>query len=93
MTPRSKWGLLPLSLIAAFVAIAGLLMLERGGHAAQTPRMALDMVTGGNTYDEASNTMATGPIENCSTSAAPGNNAQHIHIVHVIVQDVADLIG
>lgn len=93
MTPGSKWGLLTLSLIAAFVAVAGLLLLERGGHAVQAPRMALDMVTAGNTYDEASNTMVLGPIENCSTSAAPGNNAQHNHIVHLILQDVVDLIG
>ena len=55
--------------------------------------MALDMITAGNTYDEASNTMVLGPIENCSTSAAPGNNAQHNHIVHIVLQDVVDIIA
>ena len=68
MTPRNKWGVLALPLIFAFIAISDLLLATMGGHAIQAPRMSLDMITAGNSYDEASNTMVVGPIENCSTS-------------------------
>jgi len=55
--------------------------------------MSLDMITAGNSYDEASNTMSIGPIENCSASPAPGNNDRHIHIVHIILQDAEDVVA
>jgi len=37
--------------------------------------------------------MVVGPIDNCLTTPAPGNNDQHMHTAHLIIQDVEDLIG
>jgi hypothetical protein len=65
------------------------------------------MVTGGNIYCDGTgtgtdqvtnlcspnNSMTIGTIENCLTTAPPGTNTQHSHIVHLIIQNVEDLIA
>jgi hypothetical protein len=86
--------LLPLTMpLAAVAAGAALLLAESGGSALQAPRMSLDMAIAGTSYDAATNTMVLGPIQNCLTTAPSGNNAQHFHIVHLILQDAGDVIG
>jgi len=58
----------------------------------QNPIVSLDMVISGNSYDDATNSMTVGSVDNCLTSAT-GNNAAHIHTLHVVVQNVEDLVG
>jgi hypothetical protein len=85
----------------AIVALgAGVMWLLSGlmtSQAVQNPTLSLDMVTAGNTYSDpgggGDNSMTVGAIDNCLTTAAPGNNNTHIHPVHVIVRNVEDLIG
>ena len=67
--------------------------------------MSLDMVTAGNIYcggdglDQTgaacspNNSMTVGTIDPCLTTAAPGNNVQHNHTAHLIIQNVEDLIA
>jgi DNA-binding CsgD family transcriptional regulator len=57
-----------------------------------SPRMSLDMETTGNSYDPLANSMTVGPVDSCATSVS-GNNAAHDHTAHLVVQDVADLVG
>ena len=33
------------------------------------------------------------PIDNCLTTAAPGNTATHTHTAHLVIQNVEDLVG
>ncbi len=61
--------------------------------AVQAPEMSLDVVTSGNSYSDATNTMTVGSIDNCLMTDPPGNNAQHNHTAHLIIQHVEDLIG
>ena len=65
---------------------------QRKSEAIQAPKMSLDMVTSGNTYDSATNSMSVGGIDNCLTSQV-GNNAQHNHTAHLVIQNVEDLVG
>jgi len=51
------------------------------------------MATAGNIYDDATNSMTIGAIENCLTTDLPGNEATHFHGVHLIIQNVEDLVG
>ena len=60
--------------------------------AVQDPTVSLDMVTTGNSYDETTNSMTLGSIENCLTSATANPNT-HIHTVHVVIQNVEELVG
>ena len=50
----------------------------------------LDMVTTGNTYDDTTNTMTVGSIENSSTGA---QTSTHTHQVDLIAKNVRDLVG
>src|SRR5437773_2008896 len=50
------------------------------------------MVTTGNSYDDTTNSMSVGSIDNCLTSST-ANPATHTHIAEVVVQNVQDLIG
>src|SRR6266545_8151756 len=81
------------------VAVLGLVLLAYGVsppadlQATQAPRISLDMVTSGNSYDDATNTMTVGSVDNCLTTDLPGNNGQHNHTAHLVVQDVEDLVG
>lgn len=61
--------------------------------ATQAPRLSLDMVVSGNTYDSMTNSMTLGSLDNCLTTNSPGNNAQHNHTAHLVIQDVEDLVG
>jgi len=61
--------------------------------APRNPKISLDMVTTGNTYDDTTNTMNVGAIDNCLTTAPPGDNSTHLHPAHLIIEDVADLVG
>src|SRR5207244_10687263 len=74
------------------VVVATPFLPQGQSEATQAPKMSLDMVTSGNTYDSATNTMTVGSIDNCLTTQA-GNNAQHNHTAHLVIQNVEDLIG
>ena len=43
--------------------------------------------------DPGTNHMIVGTVNNCLTTASPGNNLQHNHPVHLIIQNVEDLIA
>jgi hypothetical protein len=83
------------------LAVAALVALMLSGlmtsQAVQNPSLSLDMDPSGNTYSDpgtgGNNSMTVSSIENCSSTAAPGNNSTHIHAVHVVVRNVEDLIG
>jgi Thrombospondin type 3 repeat len=80
----------------AFTAVAaGAVVLSNAmtSRAVQNPSVSLDMVTPGNGYDDATNTMTLGAIEDCLTTAPPGDNTSHSHNVHVVIQNVEDLVG
>ena len=82
--------------VAAAVIAASAGLLFSGfltSHAVQNPTMSFDMVTTGNTYDETTNTMTVGTVDNCLTTAPPGTATQHIHSVHLVIQNVEDLVG
>ena len=82
-----------LALLALAVGAVTFISTPYGtSEAAQSPSLSLDMVPAGNTYDEATNTMTVGTIDNCLTSGA-ANTLTHLHSVHVVVQDVEDLVG
>jgi len=80
-------------LLAAIVSGGLLFSGHLRSHATQNPTISIDMVTTGNTYDETTNSMAVGPIDNCLTTEAPGENSTHIHPVDVVIQDVEDLVA
>src|SRR6266567_5287131 len=79
------------------LGIAALVSLVLSGlttsQAVQNPTMAFDVVTTGNTYDDATNTMSVSSTDSCLTTAAPGNDSTHTHQVHLVIKNVEDLIG
>ena len=79
--------------LLGIIVITGLLLPEHSSRAVQAPRMSLDMVTDGNAYDETTNTMTVGTIENCFVTDPPGDNAGHSHIAHLVIQNVEDMVG
>ena len=100
--------LLRLAILAALPAVALAAMLATGNltsRAVQNPSISIDMVTTGNSYvegddedadgfpDPGTNHMTVGTINNCLTTAAPGNNLTHTHTTHLIIQNVEDLIA
>jgi hypothetical protein len=87
-----------ISALASILAFGGFT-----SQATQAATISLDMEPAGNTYTpsvdadfdgipESGNAMTVGTIDNCLTSI-PGNNAEHSHPVHLIIQDVEDLFG
>jgi hypothetical protein len=58
----------------------------------RNPRISLDMDPSGTTYADSTNTMTVGSIENCLTSATANPNT-HLHTVHLVIENVNDLIG
>jgi len=88
----------------AVISIGVLLSVDFSSQAVQMPRISLDMDPSTNSYtpsvdadgdgipDPGTNAMTVGTVENCLTSI-PGNNAEHSHPVHLIIQDVEDLIA
>ena len=99
--------LLRLAILAALPAIALAAILATGNltsRAVQNAVISIDMVTTGNSYDEVRRDsdgfptreqthMTVGTIDNCLTTAAPGNNITHTHTTHLIIQNVEDLIA
>ena len=85
--------LAPLFASLALVVSAALLLAGApNSQALQDPSLSLDMVTTGNTYDETTNTMTLGSIENCLTSPIANPNT-HTHTVHLAIENVEDLVG
>jgi len=86
--------LLAAVVLAVAAGAAGLLILSRvfNSEAVQSPRVSLDMVPSGNTYDDSANAMTVGTIDNCLTSAI-GNNLQHNHTAHLVIQNAEDVVG
>jgi len=60
--------------------------------AVQNPTISLDMIIAGTTYDDTTNTMTVGTIDNCLADAVP-NTATHTHLTQLVVQNVEDLVG
>ncbi len=90
-----KWRLLSGGAILAtliFSVLAALLLKPFDSRAVQNPTLAIDMVTSGNTYDDTTNMMTVGTVNNCLTSAT-ANPLTHVHATQVIIQNVEDLIG
>ena len=86
---------IPLLLLSlALLTVAGTVLFLRplASQAVQSPSISLDMVTTGNTYDETTNTMAVGAIDNCLASPT-ANATTHMHTTHLVIQNVEDLVG
>ena len=80
--------------VAATIAVAFFLLGSRGeSEAVQAPQLGLDMIPTGNTYDDGTNTMTAGAVDECLSTSLPGNNATHIHQAHLVIQNVEDLVG
>ncbi len=82
--------------LAVLAIVTGVALILSGlvtSQAVQNPTISLDMVTAGNTYDDTTNSMFVGSVQNCLTTAPPGNSVTHLHTVHVVVQNVEDLVG
>src|SRR6266540_4055621 len=86
-----------LSVLAIGVGVALMLSGLLTSEAVQNPSISLDMVPAGNSYSDpgagGNNSMTVGAIDECLATAPPGNNIQHIHSVHLIVQNVEDLVA
>ena len=90
---RYNIGLLVL-LGLAIASVTGALLFFRPltSRAVQSPSISLDMMTAGNAYDETTNTMTVGTIDNCLASPT-ANTSTHTHSVHLLVENVEDLVG
>src|SRR5438309_9064190 len=88
MSARRLLPAMALLAVAAFTAF--LLSGHLTSQAVQNPTISLDMVITGNTYDDSTNAMTVGTIENTSSSAL---SSTHLHQAHLIIQNVEDLIG
>src|SRR6266508_2607665 len=85
-----------LPVLAVAVIAAALFFASSATRAVQDPRVSVDMDTTGNSYSDpgaaGDNSMTVGAIDNCLTSI-PGNNLQHNHLTHLIIQNVEDMIA
>ena len=86
----SRRLLVALSLLAVAASIAFLLSSRLISHAVQNPTISLDMVTTGTTYDDTTNTMTVGTIDNSSTGS---QSVTHTHAAHLVINNVEDLVG
>jgi hypothetical protein len=84
------WIALPV--LALVVAASALTVTLNSTRAVQAPEISLDMDQTGNTYDDATNSMAIGTIENCLSSAT-ADPATHTHPTHLLIRNVEDLIA
>ena len=87
------------------IVLTALTLRPLSSRAVQNPSISLDMVTTGNSYtpgadvnedgfpDPGTNHMIVGTIDPCLTSAAPGSNATHNHLVHLVIHNIEDLVG
>lgn len=86
-----------LTVLAICAGVALMLSGLMTSQAVQNPTISLDMDPSGNSYSDpgagGDNSMTVGTIDNCLTTAAPGDNGTHTHSVHAIVGDVEDLVG
>ena len=104
---KGRAALSAAALIAA-AAVAVMVALVSGplsSGAVQNASVSIDMITTGNTYtpgadanedgfpDPGTNHMTVGSIDNCLTTAAPGNNLMHNHPVHLVIQNVEDVVA
>ena len=80
-------------LLALLMGSGPSLLSQPPAHATQAPKLSLDMMTSGNSYDSATNSMTVGTADNCLATGLPGNNAQHNHVAHPVIQNVEDLVG
>ena len=82
-------------LVALAVGIIGAAWFSAGiftSRAVQNPTISLDMVPAGNAYDDTTNTMTVGTVDNCLASAS-ATATTHTHPAQVIIQNVEDLVG
>jgi hypothetical protein len=93
MTYTTRRLAVALATLAIAASVAFFLSDHLTSEAVQNPTISLDMDPSGNTYDETINSMAVGPIDNCLTTAEPGDNSTHVHPVDVVIQDVEDLVA
>src|SRR6476620_3817061 len=94
---RKRFFVSPLQiglLAALLVAVFSTWFLATGltSRAVQNPSIGLDMVPSGNAYDDTTNTMTVGTIDNCLASPV-ANTATHTHAAQLIIQNVEDLVG
>src|SRR5919108_207614 len=82
------------AIVVLAVAAIGIAFLSGAltTRAVQAPEIAIDMVTTGNAYDDATNTMTVSTTENCLTSAT-AQTANHNHTTHLVIRNVEDLVG
>src|SRR2546426_12824785 len=82
------------AVIPIAAALAGALFLPGAftSRAVQAPNVSLDMVTTGNTYNEATNSMTVGTIDPCLVSAT-ATITSHLHASQLIINNVEDLVG
>src|SRR2546430_1813618 len=84
------------TVLLALGVAAGALFLSGAltSRAVQNPSMSIDMVPAGNSYSDpglgGNNSMTVGLIDSSSTGS---QNVAHTHNVHIIVQNVEDLVG
>src|SRR6266511_2840923 len=88
--PMRPVRLLLLATMFALFTEGPSLLGDAASEAVQSPRISLDMDPSGNTYD--GSTMTVGAVDNCLT-ATEGNNSQHVHTAHLVIQHVEDLVG
>ena len=77
--------------LAILAVSAAVFLRPLTSRAVQSPSISLDMVTAGNAYDETTNSMVVGPIDNCL--AVPANTTTHTHSAQLVVQNVEDLVA
>jgi Thrombospondin type 3 repeat len=80
-----------LGLAVLAVTSAAVFLWPLTSRAVQSPSISLDMVTVGNAYDETTNSMVVGAIDNCL--AVPANATTHTHSAQLVVQNVEDLVA
>jgi hypothetical protein len=89
---RGNIAALTLAALPLMAVAVALFSATLNTSAVQNPRISLDMVTAGNAYDDTTNSMTVGPVDNCVT-AATGNPATHTRSSHLVVEDVEDLVA
>jgi hypothetical protein len=74
------------------IAAAGGLLFSAAirSEATQNPRVSIDMITTGTTYDDTSNTMTVGTIDGSLSGAQA---ITHTHATHLVINDVEDLVA
>src|SRR5205809_7026152 len=82
-------------LVALAVGIIGAAWFSAGiftSRAVQNPTISLGMDPAGNTYDDTTNTMTVGTVDNC-LAVGTANPSTHTHPRHLVINTVEDLVG